>query len=632
MHTQTTARNEVWREIFGYIELSGVLGAAAWWYFDSRAGFWPVLICLGLWGSGILGRLLGWWDYKIGSPLDIPLFAFLLTGAVALWATYSAVAKFKEFPIPVGPDKFWLIVGSVLVFYTLARLPNLRSIQVTTALFGLLSAVISVYFLLSNDFSNQPEKFHFIYQIGLFIQKVHLNLNLQAPQPNWAGGLSAMFIPGVLESIRLGNRVSTRWKRIIFVLASAAVFGISGLGILLSSSRGAWIALFVGLSLWAGVWFFDQIGAKSGMDRKIWDRNLAITLLMCAGLAVMVILLFGSRILSLFPPLVHNSSYMPRPELQTNALLLVKDYPFTGSGLGTFPSVFSIYTLLIYVPAIIDAHNLLLDLAISQGIPGLIAWLVVLFGTIGLAWQARIDNNQKYRLPLGAACVMLIVMLVHGLVEDPYYDSRAVLLWLVPAGLILAQARLVETLEKPFAPKIRLVIGGVILGSAAFMLAGILILPSWRTAYLANLGAVAQTRVELNSYDPDHFDDPTLDTVRRQVDLSQAENYFTQALNNNPGQTTALQRLAEVALSRKEYAQALAWMQQAASVDPANRVTRLLLGDALVANGKPDEAVVLAEGLPFAKGRLAGEGWYRYHLDGDLQRENWANQADQEIK
>jgi len=159
-----------------------------------------------------------------------------------------------------------------------------------------------------------------------------------------------------------------------------------------------------------------------------------------------------------------------------------------------------------------------------------------------------------------------------------------------------------------------------------------LILPSWRAAYLANLGAIAQTRMELNSYDPDHFDNPTLDAVRRQVDLSQAESYFTQALQANPRQLTALQRLAEVALSRKAYTQALDWMQQAASIDPANRVTRLLLGDALVANGLPGQAVELADGLPFAKGRLAGEGWYRYHLDGDLERENWANQADAKIK
>ncbi len=560
------------------------------------------------------------------------MIAFILTTGAALWVTYQSATKLSGFPIPIGQDKFWLITGSILIFYAISRLPNLRSIQVTTGLFGLLSVAISIYFLLSSDFSNQPEKFHFIHQIGLLVQKVQPPWKLQAPQPNWAGGLTAMFIPGILETIRYGWQVSSKRKRIILFLASGAALCISGLGILLSSSRGAWIALFVGLLAWVGVWFMDWLATRSGIDRNVWNRILAIILVLCGALALVVIFLFRARLLSFFPDLVENTSYFPRLDLQNSAFLLIRDYPFTGSGLGTFPLVFSIYTLLINVPAIIDAHNLLLDLAISQGIPGLLVWLVVLGGTINLAWQTRINNRAKFRLPLGGACVMLIVLLVHGLVEDPYYDSRAVLLWLVPAGLIVAQARLVEAGEHAFLKKTRRVSGIVIIGIGVSLLAGLLVLPSWRAAFLANLGAVAQTRVELNAYDPAHFDHPTLDTIRRQADLSQAEYYFAQALSINPRQNTALQRLAEIALSRKEYEQALTWMQQAAAVDPSNRITRLLLGDALVANGKPGAAAEQDDGLPFAKGRLSGQGWYRYHLDGDLTREIWADQADAQIK
>ncbi len=623
---------KTYREIFGYLELLGVLGAAAWWFLEPHAGIWPLLYCLAFWAAGILGKAFHWWDYPISSPFDIPLLIFLLTAGIAAWVTFPNAARFNNFPIPVGSDKFWLIAGSVLIFYTLARLPNLRSIHAATALFGLLSVLISLYFLLSNDFTNQTEKFQLIYRIGLLVQKTRPHIGLPVPQPNWAGGLSAVFLPGILEGGRAANRAFSGWKRIVLVLASLAMLGISALGILLSSSRGAWIALFIGLSAWAGITLFDRAMSRFGMDVKIRDRWLGVSLLVCAAAALLVILLFGSRILSLFPPLVQNSSYFPRPELQRNALLLVNDYPFTGSGLGTFPTVFSVYTLLIYVPAIVDAHSLLLDLAISQGIPALFVWLVVLIGTVLLAWQTRTHRSQGAGLPLGAACVILAVMLVHGIVEDPYYDSRAVVLLLAPAGLILAQWRLVKPEKQRYSQKLSLAVDGAVLVGGVILLAGMIILPSWRAAFLANLGAVAQTRVELSRYDTNHFDNPTLDTIRRQADLSLAQDYFDLALKEDPHQSIALQRLAEIALSRKEYDQALAWMQQAAASDPTNRVTRLLLADALVANGKPGQAVALVDGMPFVKGRLAGQGWYRYHLDGDVTREAWANQADQAIK
>ena len=77
---------------------------------------------------------------------------------------------------------------------------------------------------------------------------------------------------------------------------------------------------------------------------------------------------------------------------------------------------------------------------------------------------------------------MLIVMLVHSLVEDPYYDSRAVLLWLVPAGLIAAQARLVETGDHALIRKTRWITGGIVFGIGVLLLAGIM------TAVLSSTG------------------------------------------------------------------------------------------------------------------------------------------------
>jgi cytochrome c-type biogenesis protein CcmH/NrfG len=139
-------------------------------------------------------------------------------------------------------------------------------------------------------------------------------------------------------------------------------------------------------------------------------------------------------------------------------------------------------------------------------------------------------------------------------------------------------------------------------------------------AWYANLGAVRQTWAELSQYDHRHFDNPTLDEIRRQTDLSAAEQFYSRALALDPGQVTARTRLAEIALSRGQYDQALVHMQAAWDAGHRDRVTRLLLADALVATGNVAPGVEVVRELKWAEERLDGQGWYRYWLDGDYGR------------
>ena len=146
-------------------------------------------------------------------------------------------------------------------------------------------------------------------------------------------------------------------------------------------------------------------------------------------------------------------------------------------------------------------------------------------------------------------------------------------------------------------------------------------------AWYANLGAVGQTLVELQAYDHEHFDNPTLDQVRQREDLAEAESYFGRALALDPGQATARTRLAEIALGRGEYDAALKHGQAAWGAGHRDRVTRLLLGDALVAQGRVEEATRVVRGLERAELRLGGQAWYRYSLNEDWQRAAYAWQA-----
>ena len=69
----------------------------------------------------------------------------------------------------------------------------------------------------------------------------------------------------------------------------------------------------------------------------------------------------------------------------------------------------------------------------------------------------------------------------------------------------------------------------------ALALRGRALLAAWQF----NLGALAQARAELALYDAERAADPTLDEVRRRVDLAPAEARYEQALALDPGHALA---------------------------------------------------------------------------------------------
>ena len=146
-------------------------------------------------------------------------------------------------------------------------------------------------------------------------------------------------------------------------------------------------------------------------------------------------------------------------------------------------------------------------------------------------------------------------------------------------------------------------------------------------AWHANLGALAQTRAELAVYDPQNFGDPTIDEARRRVDRSEAEAHFRTALALAPDQPAAATRLSLLARARGDYGAALALLAPLVAGGADDRVTRLLYGDALVANGEVAAAASVVDGLPFARSRLLGQAWEYDVLLDDPQRAAWANEA-----
>jgi hypothetical protein len=206
----------------------------------------------------------------------------------------------------------------------------------------------------------------------------------------------------------------------------------------------------------------------------------------------------------------------------------------------------------------------------------------------------------------------------------------------VPFGLIIAASRMSQRLEaksqKSEISSRRWATSGGLAAGVALVALILAVAIWWRPmlgAWYADLGALEQSRVELSAYDPNHFDSPTLDQVRQHANLDRAIALLEQAAQIDPANPTARQRLAAIELSRGQYASALNEIQAAWEAGYQDQVTRKLLGDAYVANGRPKEAAQLVKGLSWADGRLTGQALYRYEVNHDYQRaaEAWAAAA-----
>jgi hypothetical protein len=273
---------------------------------------------------------------------------------------------------------------------------------------------------------------------------------------------------------------------------------------------------------------------------------------------------------------------------------------------------------------------MLLDLAIEQGIVGALAYVALVL--TGAIWGLRAlrEASGTRAVVLRAALAALGVGVLHGVVDDVLYGTHALLLLLVPFGLLVSAARAPRPPEaRSGAATGAFALGGTL--TLAVLLVGLLVLgltagpDGIRAAWHANRGAVAQARLVLGAYDPERRR-PSLDTLRRELDLSPALAHFRRALVHDPADPTARQRMAMIALDRWQFDAALVGMETLWQAGHRDRVTRLLYGDALVAAGRVDEAVPIIEGLPFAHARLLGQAW-TYHLAGDPDRETYAREA-----
>jgi len=194
------------------------------------------------------------------------------------------------------------------------------------------------------------------------------------------------------------------YERLISIFATVIMLGV----LILTQSRGAWMALglvflVVPLLRWRLGWIILVLGAGA----------LAVGVYFI-GFSSAWDLVIGSDTLG---------GTGDRLEIWARTLFMIRDFPFTGIGMGSYADVFNgFYPLISPDPVLMEhAHNLILQIAVDLGIPGLIAWLGVLLGVIWTSWQlywfGRSQGDRSaFGLGAGLLCSQLALM-AHGVFD-----------------------------------------------------------------------------------------------------------------------------------------------------------------------------------------------------------------------
>ncbi len=389
------------------------------WLIAALFLFWPL-------------RLLATFRVAPPTPINLPVLLLLVWSPAGLWMS-------------VDWERSWHVLGLIaLGGSTYFALLNWRPAQrrpwlvvLLIATVGLLLAVIGPAILPS-----LPTEF-FTFEATVAQSKpADLFGSGETINPNVLAGALLLPIPLLVAlGIRRGW-ARYRWLA-PFVLVPALYIGWA---LLLSQSRGSYLALLIALLLvlilrwpWSGVGFGAAL--------------LATTVAISIDGSVLLLDAIGSD--------GSVTSFSGRVEIWGKSLLALRDFWPTGIGIGTFsliiPALYP-YEQASY-SAIEHAHNLLLQVAVDLGLPGLLlfSWLLVavVYVLVDIIRsggeltalvtplqpgqrhlrdaQRRSAHRQaalRWALAVGALAA-LVGMLVHGLVDAVTWSTKlAFLPWL----------------------------------------------------------------------------------------------------------------------------------------------------------------------------------------------------------
>lgn len=580
-------REVVKSQWFALVDFLLVFVGGAIWIFKPEFGLWSILIALLPW---VLRIISGDFPFRLTS-FDWLIAVFLATAWVGYWASYDGTAAWS---------KVWLIVVAVLLYYSLASQPQENLVWVS-GVFFCLGVGVSIYFFLTHDFVSLPRKLKFVNDIGLWIMAVRPQLSWTPIHPNYIAGVIAITVPFVFYP---AWKLSKNIKAIIILFYGlvAIGLGLSLFAFVMATSRGVVMAVVSA----GGVWLLWKVFHSRWSNLRFGSEAVFPSLILLYLLVIIIFLYLGPARSGSNVAGQDQFGSDSRSVLFSRSVYFLKDFPFTGGGLGSFPGLFSQYVLNIPFYSLPNAHNVFLDVFIEQGLFGGLAYLLMYMGGIWMATRA-VAKMQSVEMQIFGwlGLFALVIAFVHGMVDDYlYYKDGAMLsLFLVGIG-----SNMSDETSKPNTTII------LLFAIAVLFFGPLLNLNMIRSSWYANIGAVEMAKVELMDFPVNKWVG-----AKHVPELTTAETSLLSSLQFDPHNQTANYRLGLISLARQDFPSARDYLLEAYHQSPRHRGIIKSLGYCYVWLGDMENARLFLKNIPEAKIELdAYVGWWGTQGRGDL--------------
>ena len=325
------------------------------------------------------------------TPVDWGIVLLLLMLPVTLWAT--------ALPEKTVPQVYRLVLG-ILFFYAILNWSGLtRKLDWVVA--GILLAGVALAGMSVFSVQWATTKLQFI--PASIYQQFELLVS-DAIHPNVMGGNLTLIAPIGAALLLYGWKSLKRWQNLLVLAATLVISGM----LLLTQSRGALMGFGAALVL---------------LVVLRWRWGWVAIPLAALALGAAIYLIGWDTALDFIASGVSVEGLEGREEIWSRAIYMIQDFAFTGIGMGSFGEVADLlYPFFLAAPGkIVHAHNLILQIAVDLGIPGLIAWLSIFFGISFISWQLYrhgMKHNDRLAAALGAGFLgMQTALLIHGMTD-----------------------------------------------------------------------------------------------------------------------------------------------------------------------------------------------------------------------
>jgi putative inorganic carbon (HCO3(-)) transporter len=414
------------RAVRPLVILEGItlLSAAPWLLFPDLLPAATVAALLALALVWLLALALD----RVALPRTPFNLAFVLLG-VALGVGILVSAD----PTETLPKATGVVLGLAVWRFVVIAVGRRRHVALAVALLLLICLGFSVTGVLS---LRELPKIPILTAANPFRNLALPGLAQLSTHPNQLAALLSFFLP-LLVSLAVGPRPgpSRHLWRVALALVALLVVAI----LILTQSRGGWIATIAGLLALAALW-----AAVLPPSRAQRGLRLVVALSVLAALA-MVAWIGPTTLWELWlnPPADTAVGTLRtlgvRRAIWPWAATAVGDFPFTGVGLGAFRQVvFRLYPLPPWPDYDLGhAHNIFLQTALDTGLPGLVAYLAILFVAAAVGWRVARRDPGFRAVSLGLLAG-LAALHIFGLADALVLGAKPAVVFWFALGLLAA--------------------------------------------------------------------------------------------------------------------------------------------------------------------------------------------------